>query len=560
MLLLMAVESMTALLLPTIMADIVNNGIIRGVLEGTPYTYYIVQMGLLMLAVTLFSGLAAVGAGYLSPRISAGAAMKLRRDLFVKVESFSQKEFDSFSSASLITRCTNDITQVQNLANMAARMLFFAPIMGIGGVIMALSRSVAMSWIIALAVIVLIGVVVIIVPIVMPRFRILQTMMDNLNKVARETLHGLMVIRAFGTQDHEKKRFDKGNKDLLDNSLFLNRVMAIVNPMLAFIMVGTQILVIWVGAQHIAASGLLIGDLMAFLQYCIQVIFAFMMISMMIVMIPRAAVSAGRIVEVLETEPAITDPTTESNFTGEAIVKFEGVSFRYPGAEVDVLTDINFTALPGQTTAIIGATGSGKSTIAQLLLRFYDVTSGNITVNGAEVRRVKQESLREKIGYVPQKGQLISGTIASNIRYGRPNASDEEIAKVAEVAQATSFIEDYDSEIGQKGGNVSGGQRQRLSIARALAKNAEILVFDDSFSALDFQTDVQLRRALKAHAAKATVIVIAQRVGTIRNAEQILVLDEGKIVGRGTHDELLLSCPAYNEIASSQGAEARKGG
>ena len=558
-LLLLLTESMMALLLPAVMASIVNDGIIRGVLEDTPQTAYILQMGFVMLGITFMSGLAAVGAGFLSPRISAGAAMRLRRDLFVKVESFSQKEFDSFSSASLITRCTNDITQVQNMANMAARMLFFAPIMGIGGVIMALSHSVAMSWVIALAVLVMLGMILTITPIVTPRFRIMQGMMDTLNRVSREILHGLMVIRAFGTQEHERKRFDKSNRDIADLNLFLTRVMAVIGPAMMFIMGGTQVLIVWVGGQHIAASGLQIGDMMAYMQYAMQVVFSFMMLSMMFVMLPRAIVSAGRIVEVLETEPAITDPDNSEDFVPgqEGIVSFNDVCFSYPGAEVDALSDISFTAMPGQTTAIIGPTGAGKSTIAQLLLRFYDVTGGSITVNGTDIRKIKQTELREGIGYVPQKGQLIAGTIASNIRYGRPAASDDEILQAAEVAQAVSIIEEkpegLESEIGQKGGNVSGGQRQRLSIARALAVNPKILVFDDSFSALDFQTDSKLRKALKDHAANATVIVIAQRVGTIRNAEQILVLEEGKIAGRGTHDELLESCPAYYEIASSQG-------
>ena len=559
-LLLLLAESMASLLLPSLMANIVDNGIMRGVAEDTPQTAYILQMGFFMLMVALLSGLAAVGAGYLAPRISAGAARDLRRDLFIKVESFSQKEFDSFSSASLITRCTNDVTQVQNLANIAARMLFFAPIMGAGGIIMAVSRAVSMAWIIALAVIVLIGFVATIVPIVMPRFRIIQGMIDKLNKISRETLHGLMVIRAFGTQEHEKNRFDQSNKEIAETTLFVSRVMAVAAPAMTLILGGTQMLVVWIGAHQIAQAGLQIGDMIAFMQYSMAVIFAFMMISMIMVQIPRAAVSAGRIVEVLATEPVITDPDSPASFDNnkQGIVTFQNVCFRYPGAEVDAISDINFTAMPGQTTAIIGPTGSGKSTIAQLLLRFYDISAGSITVNGTDIRQVNQTDLREKIGYVPQKGQLISGTITSNIRYGRPDATDEEVAQVAEVAQALSFIEEkpegFDAEIGQKGGNVSGGQRQRLSIARALAKKPEILVFDDSFSALDFQTDAKLRKALREHAADTTVIVIAQRVGTIRNAEQILVLDEGRVTGCGTHEELLENCPAYYEIASSQGA------
>jgi len=564
-LLLLLVQAMAELFLPTLMSDIVNEGVVRGMVEGTPRTAFILQTGGLMLAIALLAGVASMFAMYLAPRIAAGAARDLRRDLFNHVESFSQNEFDRFSSASLITRCTNDVAQVQGLANVTARMLVYAPILGIGGIAMALTRSVAMSWVIALAVVVLVGITVLITSIVMPKFKVIQRMVDTLNKVSREILHGLMVIRAFGTQAHEKGRFDSVNRDLRDTGLFVARVMAFIGPAITFVMAGTQLLVIWVGAQHIAASGLPIGDMMAFMQYSMQVIFAFMMVSMVLIMVPRAAVSAGRINEVLQTKPAIADPESPRDFTDTAAqgrVVFAGVSFRYPGAEADAITDISFTALPGQTTAIIGATGAGKSTIAQLLLRFYDVTGGSITVGGEDIRRVRQADLRGKIGYVPQKGQLLAGTVASNIRYGKANANDDELREAATVAQALDFIEEKDggfgAEIAQGGGNVSGGQRQRLSIARALAKNPDILVFDDSFSALDFQTDAKLRQALKRHTANATVIVIAQRVGTIMGAEQIIVLDEGRIVGRGTHAELLGSCPAYYEIASSQGAVDEK--
>ena len=552
-------ESLTSLYLPALMAEIVNDGIIGGVLEGVPRNYFILQRGLLMLGMALLGGAAAIIAGYLAPQVSAGAAKDIRRDLFTKVESFSQKEFDSFSSASLITRCTNDVSQVQNLLNMM-RLFVFMPVMAIGGIIMALNNSVSMSWIIALAVIVLICVVLTIVPIVMPKFRIIQGLMDKLNKVSRETLHGLMVIRAFGTQEHEKKRFDETNVEIRDLNLFLGRVMAVVGPIMTFIQSGTQLIIVWVGARHIAESGIQIGDMMAFMQYALMIIFAFMMISMVMVMLPRAAVSAGRVVEVLESVPSIVDPDSSADFNSDkkGIVAFENVSFRYPEAETDALTDLSFTAMPGSTTAIIGATGAGKSTIAQLMLRFYDVSAGSIKVDGVDVKNVQQKDLRSKMGYVPQKGHLIAGSVASNIKYGRPDAADEDMKVVAEVAQAVSFIEEneegYDFEIGQGGGNVSGGQRQRLSIARALAVKPEILIFDDSFSALDFQTDVKLRRALKEHAAETTVIVIAQRVGTIRNAEQILVLENGKIVGQGRHEELLESCDTYHEIALSQGA------
>jgi len=551
-------QALAELYLPTLMAHIVNEGIITPIeYGGDPRTYLILQTGLFMLFIALLAGMASIAAGYISPRIAAGAARALRKALFTKVESFSQAEFDKFSSASLITRCTNDVSQVQGLANIFARMLLYAPIMAIGGVTMALTRSVHMSWIIMLAVVALITVVIIIVSIVMPKFKIIQEMTDRLNKVAREILHGLMVIRAFCTRDHEKKRFDVANTDLRDMGLFVGRVMAVVGPAITFLMGGTQILIIWFGAHQIANTGMQIGDMMAFMQYAMQVIIAFMMISMVLVMVPRAQVSAARIVEVLETEITITDPLNPVKFTDEqkGVVQLQNVFFRYPNAEADALEDISFTALPGQTTAIIGATGSGKSTIVQLILRLYDVTGGAVAVAGTDIRHVTQSDLRNKIGYVPQKGQLLSGTIESNIRYGKPDGADT--AKAAEIAQASNFIAEkengFNFEISQGGTNVSGGQRQRLSIARALAKEPEILLFDDSFSALDFQTDAKLRKALKEHAGEATIIVVAQRVGTIMNAEQIIVLDEGKIVGKGTHDQLLKTCPAYLEIATSQG-------
>jgi len=563
MVLLLLGQAMAELFLPTLMARIVNEGIEPAARYGISQTPLIMRIGGQMLIIALLAGAASIAAAYIAPRVSAGAARDLRRDLFEKVENFSQSEFDKFSSASLITRCTNDVAQVQNLANVTARLLLYAPIMGVGGIIMALSHSVSMSWTIALAVIVLVGFILILVSVLMKKFQILQTMVDKLNKISREILHGLMVIRAFGTQRHEKERFDDINKDLRDTGLFIGRVMAFAGPLITFVMGGTQILVIWVGAHHVANAGMPIGYMIAFMQYAMQVIIAFMMMSFMLVMVPRALVSAGRIAEVLDTQLAIADPTSPTPFPGQAPgrVDFEGVSFMYPGAETHVITDINFTALPGQTTAIIGATGAGKSTIANLLLRFYDVTGGSIKIDGVDIRQVRQSDLRAKIGFVPQKGQLLGGDIASNIRYGKPDATNEDVTTAATVAQALEFIEEKDdkfqSEIAQGGTNVSGGQRQRLSIARALATNPEILVFDDSFSALDFKTDASLRKALKEHTADATVIVIAQRVGTIMNAEQILVLDEGQIVGRGTHDELLESCPAYNEIASSQNMNMR---
>ncbi|MCL2204527.1 MAG: ABC transporter ATP-binding protein/permease [Defluviitaleaceae bacterium] len=554
-------QALMELYLPTLMADIVNEGVVYSVLHGVSRTYFILRIGGLMLIIALCAGLASIGSSYIAQRVSAGAARNLRRDLFAKVESFSQSEFDTFSSASLITRCTNDIQQVQTLANVTARLMIYAPILGVGGIFMAMTRSVRMSWVIALAVIVLVGIAVSIISVVMPKFKILQEMVDKLNKISREILHGLMVIRAFGTQRHEKKRFDGVNAELRDLGLYIARIMAVIGPLITFIMAGTQLLVIWVGARNIAFHGLELGDMMAFMQYSMQVIFAFMMVSMVLVMVPRAQVSAGRIAEVLEKDLTIKDPENPQNFSdarhaSRGVVAFEDISFRYPGAETDVLEAISFTAKPGETTAIIGPTGSGKSTLASLLLRFYDVTNGRVTVDGLDIRSVRQRDLRDKIGFVPQKGQLLTGTISSNIKYGNPDATDAEMEEIAAVAQAMEFIaekdEQFDAEITQGGGNVSGGQRQRLSIARALAKNPEIIVFDDSFSALDFTTDAKLRRALKEHTADATVIVIAQRIGTIMNAEQIIVLDEGKIVGRGTHEALLKTCPAYHEIASSQ--------
>ena len=552
-------QALAELYLPTLMSGIINEGIIYQAETGISRMEFIFYSGAEMLVFALLAGVFSIIVAYISPRIAAGAARDLRRDLFVKVESFSQTEFDKFSSASLITRCTNDVTQVQNLANIFARMLLYAPILATGGIIMALQRAPGLSWILGLMVVVLIGIVMVLVSIVMPKFQIIQEMTDRLTRVSREILHGLMVIRAFGTQSHERERFDASNVELRDLGLFVARMMAIVNPAMIFMMGFTQVLIIWVGAHNVAYSGLQVGDMMAFFQYSMQVLFSFMMISMVLVMVPRAQVSAERIAEVLNTELSIVDEDNPFGLVDAAVVQFRGVTFSYPNAEAPALENINFTAFPGQTTAIIGSTGSGKSTIANLLLRFYDVGEGEITVSGVDIRKLYQKELREKIGFIPQKGQLLSGTIASNIKYGNTELSDEEIKKVAEVAQAFDFIAEkeggFAAKISQSGSNVSGGQRQRLSIARALAKNPDIIVFDDSFSALDFQTDAKLRRALKEHTENATVIVIAQRVGTIIGAEQIIVLEEGKIVGRGTHAELLKNCAEYFEIASSQGVE-----
>lgn len=519
---------------------------------------YIVRIGLLMLAIALAGGIATVLVSLISSKIAAAVARNLRRDIFNKIENFSNNEFDKFSTASLITRCTNDVTQIQMLLMIGIRMICYAPIMGIGGVIMAVNKSAAMSWIIAVAVIVLLGLIIVIMSIAMPKFKAIQKLVDRLNLVSRENLSGLMVIRAFGTQKHEKERFAAANDDLTKTNLFVNRVIVFMMPMMMLIMNGISLLVVWVGAHQISESSMQVGDMMAFIQYSMQIIMAFLMISMMFIFVPRAAVSAERIAEVLETEITILDPKhpKRRNPAKKGVLEFKNVRFRYHNAEEDAVSDISFTALPGQTTALIGPTGSGKSTLATLAIRFYDVTEGQILMDGVDIRELSQQELRENIGYIPQKGILLSGTIASNLRYGKPDATLEELETAARVAQASDFIakktEGFESEIAQGGDNVSGGQKQRLSIARALVKNPEIFIFDDSFSALDFKTDAALRKALKEHTGDSTVLVVAQRVSTIMHAEQILVLDAGKIVGRGTHEELLKSCPEYYEIASSQ--------
>lgn len=519
---------------------------------------YIIKIGLFMLLIALLGGLATVLVSLLSSKIASGVARNLRNDVFNKIVSFSNNEFDKFSTASLITRCTNDVTQIQQLLMMGIRLICYAPIMAVGGVIMAVNKSASMSWIIAVACIALVGMIMVIMSIAMPKFKAIQKLIDKLNLVSRENLSGMMVIRAFDTQEHEKKRFEAANEDLTKINLFVNRIMVFMMPAMMLVMNGTTLLIVWVGAHQIVNSAMQVGDMMAFMQYAMQIIMAFLMISMMFIFVPRAAVSAGRIAEVLGTENSIVDPQNPKNFDAakKGLIEFRHVYFRYHNAEEDALSDITFMAKPGQTTAIIGSTGSGKSTIANMALRFYDVSKGQILVDGVDVREVKQKDLRSKIGYVPQKGALLSGTIASNLRYGKKDASDDEVETAARVAQAMEFIskkpERFDSAIAQGGANVSGGQKQRLSIARALAKEPEIFIFDDSFSALDFRTDVALRKALKEHTGNSTVIIVTQRVSTIRNAEQIIVLDEGRIVGCGTHKELLKNCPQYYEIASSQ--------
>ena len=519
---------------------------------------YILRIGLLMLLVTLVSGTCTVIVGWLSARTAGGLARDLRRYVFKKVESFSSTEFDKFSTASLITRSTNDITQIQMVVIMIMRMVIYAPIIGVGGVIRAMGKSTSMWWIIALAVIVLLGLILTVFSISLPKFKSIQSLIDRLNLVTRENLSGMMVIRAFNMQNFEENRFDKANKDLTGTLLFINRLMVVMMPVMMLIMNGLSLLIIWVGAHQVAQSHMQVGDMMAFMQYAMQIVFAFLMLSMMFIMLPRAAVSADRIADVLETEPVIKDPQEPRLFPEpfKGAVEFRNVSFRYPGAEEDVLHDISFTARPGQTTAFIGTTGSGKSTIVSLIPRFYEVTEGVIYLDGVDIREVTQHDLRDKIGYVPQKSNLFSGTIESNLLYADKDASDEELKWAADIAQATEFIsakpEGMQSEIAQGGMNVSGGQKQRLSIARALVKKAPINIFDDSFSALDFKTDSSLRRALKQHTGSTTLMIVTQRIATIKNAEQIIVLDEGMIAGKGTHHELMKTCEVYRGIALSQ--------
>ena len=519
---------------------------------------YILRTGLIMLLLTLLSAVSTVAVGYFAARTAGGLSRDLRKKVFDKVENFSNAEFDKFSTASLITRSTNDITQIQMLVIMLMRIVLYAPILGIGGIFRALAKSTSMSWIIAVAIIVLLSIILVVFSIALPRFRIIQKLIDRLSLVTRENLSGMMVIRAFNTQKFEEDRFDRANIDLTSTNLFINRIMVIMMPIMMLIMNGLSLLIIWVGAHQVAQSNMQVGDMMAFLQYAMMIVMAFLMMSIMFIMVPRASVSAGRVAEVLESSSIINDPKDAKQFdsTLYGVVEFKNVSFRYPGAEEDVLHDVSFTTKPGQTTAFIGSTGSGKSTIVNLILRFYDVTGGNILVDGADAKEVIQYDLRNKIGYVPQQSILFSGTIESNLRYADENASDEKIRSAAEVAQAMEFINDkpegFKTEISQGGKNVSGGQNQRLSIARALVKNPEILILDDCFSALDFKTDKALRKALKTYSKQGTIIIVAQRVGTVRNAEQIIVLDDGKIAGKGTHKELMESCDTYREIALSQ--------
>ncbi len=529
-----------------------------GVDTDSLQTRYIVKAGGLMLLLALLSAACTVIVGLLAARTAAGVARDVRRDLFKKVESFSNAEFDTFSTASLITRSTNDVTQVQMVIVMLIRIVCYAPIMGVGGVIKAMGTDADMWWIIALAVAALLTLITALFTVALPKFRIVQSLIDRLNLVMRENLSGMMVVRAFDTQSFEEARFDRANRNLTDTGLFINRAMAFMMPMMMIIMNGLSLLIIWVGAHQVANSAMQVGDMMAFMQYAAQVVMSFLMLSIMFIILPRASVSGDRIAEVLAMEPGIQDPARPQQFPQpfEGTVEFRHLSFRYPGAEADVLHDLNFVARPGQTTAFIGSTGSGKSTLINLIPRFYDATEGAILIDGVDIREVTQHDLRARIGYMPQKATLFSGTIESNLRYGDETASPDDLATAAEIAQASAFIaenpEGMAAEIAQGGTNVSGGQRQRLSIARALVKRAPIYIFDDSFSGLDFKTDVSLRKALKEKTGHSTVLIVTQRVSTVMHAEQIIVLDEGNIVGKGTHRELLANCEIYREIAMSQ--------
>ena len=521
-------------------------------------TNYVLLSGLKMQSLSLASMLATILVCFQASRVAASLGRELRGRIFRKVVSFSNAEFDRFSTASLITRSTNDIQQIQMLFVMLLRIVFYAPILGIGGVLKVLNTNTSMAWIIAVAVMAILTLVLVLFAVAMPKFKIMQKLVDKLNLVTREILTGLPVIRAFSTQKHEEKRFDDANQDLTRTSLFVNRVMTFMMPVMMLIMNGISILIVWTGSHGVDTGAMQVGDLMAFIQYTMQIIMSFLMISMISIMLPRASVSAERIQEVLETDPMIREPEQAQSFdqSRKGVLEFRNVSFHYPNAEGDVIHHVTFTARPGQTTAIIGSTGSGKSTLVNLIPRFYDVTEGEILLDGVDIRQVSQHDLRARIGYVPQKGVLFSGTIASNLKYGRPDMADGEMEQAARIAQAEDFItakpDGYEAEIAQGGTNVSGGQKQRLSIARAIAVNPEVYIFDDSFSALDYKTDVTLRKALQQVTAESTVIIVAQRISTILHAEQIIVLDEGNVAGIGTHQELMESCEVYQQIALSQ--------
>jgi len=545
-------QAICDLSLPDYMSDIVNKGITNG------DAAYIIKLGFQMLGISLISAILSVIVGFIASKVAAGMSQSLRIDLFEKVESFSNAEFDKFATSSLITRTTNDVTQIQTLIVMLIRIIFYAPIMGIGGFVHALANSKSMSWIVALSIISLLGLIATMFTFVMPKFKIVQSLIDKLNLVVRENLDGMLVIRAFNTQKFEENRFDKANKDLTSTNLFINRLTSGMMPAMMLIMNLVTVLIVWVGANQVSAFKMDVGEMMAYMQYVMQIIMAFLMMAMMFIMIPRASVSANRIADVLETEPSVKDYSLSSDNlkipTG--LIEFKNVCFSYPGAEEDVLHNISFTAKPSQTTAFIGSTGSGKSSLINLIPRFYDATSGEVLIDGINVSALSLHELRDNLGYVPQKGILFSGTIKSNVAYGGKNPSEDDILRASKIAQAMEFIdskpERFETSIAQGGNNVSGGQKQRLSIARALVKKPQICIFDDSFSALDFKTDAALRKSLKEETGSSTVLLVAQRISTIMSADQIIVLDKGHIVGCGTHEELMKTCEVYQEIALSQ--------
>ena len=519
---------------------------------------YILTTGAKMIGIAIVSVVATVIVGYLASRVAAGLGRRLRGEVFDKVMNFSNSEINKFSTASLITRSTNDIQQIQLLMVFLLRIVFYAPIMGVGGIIKVLNTNTSMAWIIAVAVVAMLSLVIVLFALVMPKFKLVQKLVDKLNLVTREIVTGIPVIRAFSNERYEEKRFDKANKDLTKTNLFVNRMMVCMMPSMMLIMNLITVLIVWKGAYGIDSGNMQVGDMMAFIQYTMQIIMSFLMISMVSVMLPRASVSANRIDEVLTAKTMIHDPEKAQAFdqSKKGYVEFKDVSFKFPDSEESILENITFTAKPGETTAFIGSTGSGKTSLVNLIPRFYDVTDGKVLVGGVDVRDVTQHDLRDKIGYVPQKGVLFSGTIESNLKYGKRDATENEIEEAASIAQARDFIEEkpdrYQTEISQGGTNVSGGQKQRLSIARAIAKNPEIFIFDDSFSALDLKTDAKLRKALGSKVKDSTMLIVAQRISTILHAEQIIVLDEGKIVGKGTHKELLKNCKVYEQIALSQ--------
>lgn len=546
---------MANLWLPDKMSEIVNNGIIK---QDMPAIWH---NGLAMILVTAAGGLCSIIIGFLASRIATGVAQKLRMELFERVESFALADFNKFSTASLITRSTNDIQQIQMTSILLLRMALLAPIMAVGGLQKAVHNAPDLSWIIALAVSVLLVVIAVLFVIAVPRFKKLQTLVDKLNLVTRENLVGLKVIRAFHNEKIEQKKFQQANAELNKMGLFLNRLMMLLEPIMTLVMNFSSVAIVWFGAHLISSGNLQIGNMMAFLEYAMQVIISFLLLSMVFIMVPRAAVSVKRVGEVLDTLPSIVDPQSPQQLPHDATgkIEFKDVTFTYPDADLPVLSSINFTAEPGQTTAFIGSTGSGKSTLINLIPRFYDVSAGQILLDGVDIRQLKLEDLYDQIGYVPQKGVLFSGTIASNIKYGNAKASQKLVEKSAKIAQAAEFISElkngYKNGIAQGGSNVSGGQRQRLSIARAIAVEPNVYIFDDSFSALDFKTDAKLRSALAKETKHKTVLIVGQRINTIMNADKIIVLDEGKIVGQGTHQELMKDCEVYQEIAASQLSE-----